>query len=59
MVYPQQAETFEEWASLSHLKESTLEVLRSNEIDDLSTVRLLNTEDIKVKGVRVLHCQTP
>ena len=48
IAYPQHGETFEEWASLSHLKDTTLEVLRSNEIDDLSTVRLLNAEDIKV-----------
>ena len=53
IAYPQQGETFEEWATLSHLKDSTLEVLRSNEIDDLSTVRLLNADDIKV---RILLC---
>ena len=48
IAYPQHGETFEEWGNLSHLKDSTLDVLRSNEIDDLSTVRLLNAEDIKV-----------
>ncbi|XP_063690892.1 uncharacterized protein LOC134823371 isoform X9 [Bolinopsis microptera] len=53
IAYPQHGETFEEWATLSHLKDSTLEVLRSNEIDDLSTVRLLNADDIKKLPIKL------
>ncbi|KAL5248594.1 hypothetical protein ACHWQZ_G017690 [Mnemiopsis leidyi] len=53
IAYPQHGETFEEWGNLSHLKDSTLDVLRSNEIDDLSTVRLLNAEDIKKLPIKL------
>ena len=41
-------ENFEEWAKSSHLKSVTLDVLRNNDIDDMATVRLINSDDIKV-----------
>ena len=40
--------TLEEWAAKSHLKDTTLEVLRSNDVDSVSVARLLTVEDIKV-----------
>ena len=41
-------DSFEDWAKSSHIKSVTLDVLRSNDIDDMDTVRLLNSDDIKV-----------
>ena len=42
--------SFEQWAAKCHLKETTLDTLRESEIDDLNTVKLLNSEDIRVSN---------
>ena len=42
--------TLEEWAAKSHLKDTTLEVLRSNEVDTVAVARLLTADDIKVSS---------
>ena len=51
-------ENFEEWAKSSHLKSVTLDVLRNNDIDDMATVRLINSEDIKVPPIPVYNAAT-
>ena len=38
----------EEWATRSHLKDSTIDILRNNEVDSVAVARLLTSEDIKV-----------